>query len=65
MAPVTKRKNSKNKASYSVDDMINAVAEVKNKSLTIKKAAEKYGIPNSTLGDRLSGRFNLSLVKPG
>ena len=37
-------------------DMERALEEVSSGSMTIRRAAEEYGVPRSTLGDRASGR---------
>ena len=36
--------------------MEKALEEVSSRSMTIRRAAEEYGVPRSTLGDRASGR---------
>ena len=40
--------------------MDKAVTAVVNEGLSIRRAALQYGVPKSSLGDRISGR-----VKPG
>lgn len=52
MTRVSKGINS----SYSTEKMLLAVDAVKS-GLSIRKAAEKYGVPRSSLGDRISGRI--------
>ena len=53
------------KLNYNEDALLHAVAEVKNKTLSIRAASEKYGVPHSTLGDRVTGRFGLYQGKAG
>ena len=36
-----------------------AVLRIRSKELTLRKAAKLYGIPRSTLGDRVRGRVKL------
>lgn len=36
-----------------------AVMRIRSRELTLRKAAELYGIPRSTLGDRARGRVRL------
>ena len=48
MTPRPKRKK------YSDEQLLNAVAEVKNKSLSTRRTAEKYGVPQATLVDRVT-----------
>ena len=51
--------------SYSEGDILNALAELRNKTLTIRKAAKKYKVPYSTLGNRASGKFAPMIERPG
>ena len=53
------------KKSYSDKDFINALAEIRNGNLSIRKAAAKYGIPTATLGDRVSGRYLAGIQSRG
>jgi len=39
--------------------MVQAVEAVKSGAMSIRVAATKYGIPKSTLGDKMSGRSYL------
>lgn len=41
---------------YSTDDVQKAISEVSNNRLSINKAADLYGVPRTTLKDKLSGR---------
>ena len=41
---------------WSSQGMANAIKAVTEQGLSVRKAAEMYGIPKSTLGDRISGR---------
>jgi hypothetical protein len=41
------------------------ILSVKEKGLSIRKAALTSGVPKTTLIDRLSGRVNIDLVKSG
>lgn len=47
---------------YDSGALKNAVGDVKAKKLTIRRAAEKYGIPKSTISDKLK---NLHSLNPG
>ena len=37
--------------------MSNAIAAVKDRTMSIRQASNQFGIPKSTLGDRISGRL--------
>ena len=43
------------KITYNTETIEAASSEVNNGLLGIRKASEKYGIPKSTLGDRITG----------
>lgn len=47
---------------YDLGALKNAVGDVKAKKLTIRRAVEKYGIPKSTISDKLK---NLHSLNPG
>ena len=51
------------KGTYPVENMIEAVEAVRA-GASIREAASKYGVPRSTLGDRVSGRIDLN-ARPG
>ena len=59
--------NAKNKVgrrprgTWKQEDMIKAFNAVREKRMTIRKASQTYNIPNSTLGDRLTGKTGLVL----
>lgn len=38
---------------------------VKDNTMSIRKAALSYGVPKTTLIDRLSGRIDIDVLKPG
>ena len=40
-----------------------AVAAVKTKLLTTRAAADKYGVPQTTIMDRIKGRFSAKILK--
>ena len=42
---------------YSHNDLIKALSEIKHEKLSSIVAANRYGIPSSTIYNRLSGRF--------
>lgn len=58
MAPKRKRNN------YSQENMLNAIAEVKRGS-TLRKSAEKYGVPVMTLSDKIRGKTPITKHRPG
>ena len=60
MAPTKKTGTS-----YSKDDLLEAVAEVRMKILTTRQAGRKYGIPQSTIMDRVEGRYAAKPLKSG
>lgn len=45
---------------YSEEDLLRAVAEIKNRKCTYRIASVKYGIPVSTLYDKVTERSALS-----
>ena len=60
MAPFSKRKNK-----YSEENLRDAVAAVKTKLLTTRAAADKYGVPQTTIMDRIKGRYSAKILKAG
>ena len=50
---------------YSNADILKAIAEIQNKTLSIRKSAKKYNVPATTLRSKLSGRYNLEKCRPG
>ena len=50
--------------SYTQDDLERAVRLVKEEGVSVRKAANHYKIPRSTLSDRISGRIEMG-DKPG
>ena len=42
---------------WSDESMTNAISEVTLEGMNVRRAAETYGVPRSTLGDRISGRI--------
>ena len=58
MAPKRKEKP------YSDDDLIAAVAEIKNGN-SYRSVSKKYNIPYTTLNDRVSGKVLLKKQQPG
>ena len=42
---------------WSDESMINAISAVTQEGMSVRRAAETYGVPRSTLGDRISGRI--------
>ena len=52
-------------AKYSEEKLLEAVADVKNKRLTQRKASLKYGVPQSTIADRITGRYAPTILKSG
>ena len=58
-------KMSPRKKLYTAQDVLFAIAEIKNQSLRVRQAAAKYNIPASTLFDKLSGKCPAGKFKPG
>ena len=58
-----KRKRPKTKH-YTVDQLISALNDVRQGELSVKKAAEKWGVPRSTLTDKKLGRSDTN-SRPG
>lgn len=50
---------------YSPTALYNAYMLVKDTGMPIKTAARQYGVPHSTLRDRVKGRIDPETVKPG
>ena len=50
---------------YSNEDLLRAVAAVKTKSLSLRNASEKYGVPHTTIKDRVSGRYAAKILEAG
>ena len=50
---------------YTDNDLMLAVAAVKAKSLTVRAAARKYGVPHTTVQDRVLGRYTAIRHIPG
>ena len=50
--------------SYDVESLKNAIIEDVRKGMSIRQAAETYGVSKSTLGDRVSGKVKED-CKPG
>lgn len=50
------RKGKGKRVKYNPVDLDKAVTAVKNKILSIRKAAKYYGVPKSTISDRITGR---------
>jgi len=46
----------KKKSSYSQENLIEALNAIRNKTMTYKEAETKFGIPKSTLNDRITGK---------
>ena len=53
------------KRNYTEDDIIQAVANIQNKSMTYRKASETFKVPMATLRDRIKQRFSLVPGKTG
>ena len=56
---------NKSSKKYNEQDLMQAVASIKTKILTVKQASIKYGVPGTTIKDRLSGRYATTMFKPG
>ena len=46
----------KKKSSYSQENLTEALNAIRNKTMTYKEAETKFGIPKSTLNDRITGK---------
>ena len=46
----------KKKSSYSQENLTEALSAIRNKAMTYKEAETKFGIPKSTLNDRITGK---------
>ena len=44
---------------YTEESLVEAVAKIKNNEISYKKASSEYGIPISTLSDKVTGRRSL------
>ena len=53
------------KNKYSNDDLLKAVADIKTNKISTRAASQKYCIPQSTIADRISGRFSPMILKSG
>jgi hypothetical protein len=42
---------------YTEDSLINAILDIKNHQISIRQAAQKWGVPRSTLSNRLKGQI--------
>ena len=50
---------------YSPKTLHTALSKILNKNMTVYKASEVYGIPKSTLLDRVAGRVGVDVVMSG
>ena len=50
----------KQKLKYSEDDILNAIAEIKNRNCSYRTASLKYNVPIATLCDKIKQRVPLS-----
>ena len=50
----------KTRDKYTEDDLCMAIADIKNGKSSYRTAAEKYGIPVSTLCDKIKQRVSLN-----
>ena len=60
MAPFSKRKKK-----YSEENLRDAVAAVKTKLLTTRASVDKYGVPQTTIMDRIKGWYSAKILKAG
>lgn len=49
------------KSNYNPEYLINAVKSVQSGKLSIRKASEQYGIPYTTLNDKLKNRYKCKI----
>jgi len=52
------------RSNWTQEDLVRAVDDIKVNNLSYRKAAEKYGIPKSTLCDYVRGKVEIG-CKPG
>ncbi|XP_064611321.1 uncharacterized protein LOC135475379 isoform X2 [Liolophura sinensis] len=50
---------------YSMKDLLNAYNMVKYENMPVQTAAKTFGVPSTTLRDRVRGNVNLESVRPG
>ena len=50
---------------YDSEELTRAYLAVKDNTMSIRRAAETYGVPKTTLIDRLHGRINVDVLKSG
>ncbi|KAK9753014.1 CENP-B N-terminal DNA-binding domain [Popillia japonica] len=50
---------------YNEEDLRKALDEIRKKQIKIREACQKYGVPKTTILDRLSGRVPENLRQPG
>ena len=55
----------KKNSNYSEENLLKAVAEIRCNKLSTRAASKKYNIPQSTLADRVSGRYAPTKLKSG
>ena len=58
----SKIKRPKKEKSYTNEDLVQALSDIKSGNLSAREASVKYKIPRSTLGDKITGR-HLSCIK--
>ena len=62
---LSSNRKRKKRCVYTEDQLIRAVAAVKNKTLSLRLASKIYNVPSSTISDRVSGRIKGGFVKRG
>ena len=55
----------KKSKTYNENDLLEAIAAVKTNLLSTRGASERYGIPQSTLMDKLKDRYAPTVLKRG
>lgn len=63
MAPYKKKVGGRPYINYEHGQLVKALADIKKNSITLRMAAEKYGIPKSILSDY--GKNANNIKKPG
>ena len=53
------------KPKYTAEKLLEAIADVKNGTLSQRRASAKYEIPQSTIADRITGRYAPKILKSG
>jgi len=64
-SPVKELKDTKKRKQYNHDSIVAAYNAVKDSNISVHAAAKQYGVPLTTLRDRIDGRIGLDSNRPG